>query len=331
MTTSRPFCLFIPTLGRNPASLWVNGKTSCMKFRCLVLLLALCRGAAQSQVTTDTLLIHFDYNQSLITPQSASTLDSFLQAHRAATITQVTLTGHCDFIGSHLYNDSLSQQRVKAAKEYLGGKGLSPSLFSQEAALGKRQPLNPASTDAARAMNRRVELVFVKQAIVQAPPPAQEQVLEVKKRAQPVKEAISGPTIRPPLAELINDTATKAGSTLVLPNMNFVPGRHYLLQESHPVLQELLKVMQDNPNLQIEIHGHICCLSGGDGPDNDLGTNNLSVERAKAIYDYLVNAGISPARMSYKGFGSSRKLFPAERTPMEMSKNRRVEIKIVSK
>lgn len=319
MTTSRPFCLFIPTLGRNPASLWVNGKTSCMKFRCLILLLVLCRGTAQSQVTTDTLLIHFDYNQSLITPQSASTLDSFLQAHRSATITQVTLTGHCDFIGSHIYNDSLSQQRVRAAKEYLGGKGLPPSLFNQEAAWGKRQPLNPASTDAARAMNRRVELIFVKQAIVQAPPPVVEQALEVKK---PIQSA---------LAELIKDTATKAGSTLVLPNMNFVPGRHFLLQESYPILRELLKVMQDNPNLQIEIHGHICCLSGGDGPDNDLGTNNLSVERAKAIYDYLVKAGIPPARMSYQGFGSSRKLFPAERTPMEMSKNRRVEIKIVSK
>ncbi|NII27506.1 OmpA family protein [Pseudoflavitalea sp. X16] len=287
-----------------------------MKFRCLLLLLVLCRGAAQSQVTPDTLLIHFDYNQSLITPRSAITLDSFLQANRAATITQVTLKGHCDFIGSHIYNDSLSQQRVKAAKEYLGGKGLPPSLFSQEAALGKRMPLNPAATDAARAINRRVELVFVKQVIAQAPPPVEEQALEVKK---------------PALATLINDSATKAGSTLVLPDMNFVPGRHYLLQGSYPILQELLKAMQDNPNLQIEIHGHICCLSGGDGPDSDLGTNNLSVERAKAIYDYLVNAGISRARMSYQGFGSSRKLFPAERTPMEMSKNRRVEIKIVNK
>lgn len=300
-----------------------------MKFRCLFLLLVLCRGIVQSQATTDTLLIHFDYNQSLITPRSAVKLDSFLLANPAATITQVTLTGHCDFIGSHIYNDALSQQRVQAAKAYLGSKGLPSSLFGQEAAQGKRMPLNRAATDAARAMNRRVELVFVKQGIAQvAPAPKAEREVEPE---QPVEQALPRPAIRPALAELIKDTATKAGSTLVLPNMNFVPGRHYLLQESYPVLQELLKVMQDHPSLQIEIHGHICCLSGGDGPDNDLGTNNLSVERAKAIYDYLVNAGIAPARMSYKGFGSSRKLFPAERTPMEMSKNRRVEIKIVSK
>lgn len=303
-----------------------------MKFRCFLFLLFLDGGTAQSQVTTDTLLIHFDYNQSLITPRSATILDSFLRANPAATITQVALTGHCDFIGSHAYNDSLSQQRVRAAREYLGRKGLPPALFGHEAALGKRTPLNPESTDAARAMNRRVELVFVKQAIVGAAP-AKKAEPEVE-QALAVKETVSGPAIRmngPALATLIKDTATKAGSTLVLPNMNFVPGRHYLLRESYPVLRELLQVMQDNPTLQIEIHGHICCQSGPDGRDSDLGTDNLSVERAKAIYNYLVEAGISASRMSYKGFGSSRKLFPAERTPLEMEKNRRVEIKIVSK
>lgn len=290
-----------------------------MKYHYFSLFLFLCYGTARSQQTTDTLLIHFDYNQSLVTPRSAAILDSFLQTNPAAVITQVSLTGHCDFIGSHAYNDSLSQQRVLSTKTYLVSKGLSPTLFSHEAGLGKRAPLLLATTDEARTINRRVAIVVSKQAPeVKATPPPREEPLASNNK--------------PTLSDIIKDTATKAGSTLVLPDLNFEPGRHFLLSGSYAVLRELYRVMKDNPTLQIEIHGHICCLSGGvDGPDVDTGAPDLSVQRAKAIYTYLLTAGIAANRMQYKGFGSSKKLYPEERSPLEQTKNRRVEIKIVSK
>lgn len=288
-----------------------------MRSYCLALLLIICCKAARSQQTTDTLLVHFDFNQAILTTQAAATLDSFLQLNALATITQIYLTGHCDFIGSHHYNDSLSHERVKATKTFLERKGCSPTLFGQQAGLGKRQPLELAETDAARATNRRVELIFIKQVSVKATPP---------KTAAVVTPASSR------LADIIKDSSTKVGSKLVLPNMNFEPGRHFLLSGSFGILRELYKVMKDNPTLQIEIHGHVCCMSGGvDGPDVDTGAPDLSVQRAKAIYEYLVSAGISAQRMQYKGFGSSQKLFPEERTPLEETKNRRVEIKIISK
>lgn len=289
-----------------------------MKSHCLALLMIVCCNAARSQQTAVTLLVHFDFNQATLTTQATATLDSFLQFNPLATITQISLAGHCDFIGSHHYNDSLSQERVKVTKAYLESKGCSPALFGQEAGLGKRQPLELAETDAARATNRRVELVFIKQAEFKATPP-------------PKTEAVvrTGP---PRLSDIIKDSSTKVGSKLVLPNMNFEPGRHFLLSGSFGILRELYQAMKDNPTLQIEIHGHVCCMSGGvDGPDVDTGAPNLSVQRAKAIYDYLVSAGIAAQRMQYMGFGSSQKLFPEERTPLEETKNRRVEIKIISK
>jgi len=289
-----------------------------MKSYCLALLMIVCCHTSRSQQITDTLLVHFDFNQAVLTTQAAATLDSFLQLNPLATITHISLAGHCDFIGSHHYNDSLSQERVKATKAYLENKGCSPALFGQEAGLGKRQPLELAQTDVARATNRRVELIFIKQAPVKVtPPPREEKVV----------------TPRPSrLSDIIKDSSTKVGSKLVLPNMNFEPGRHFLLSGSFGILRELYQVMKDNPTLQIEIHGHVCCMSGGvDGPDVDTGAPNLSVQRAKAIYDYLVSAGIAAQRMQYMGFGSSQKLFPEERTPLEETKNRRVEIKITSK
>jgi outer membrane protein OmpA-like peptidoglycan-associated protein len=291
--------------------------SSGMRSYCLALLIIASCNTARSQQTTDTLLVHFDYDQAVLTTQATATLDSFLQLNPLAAITQIYLAGHCDFIGSHHYNDSLSQARVKATKAYLERKGCSPALFGQEAGLGKRQPLELAATDAARTMNRRVELVFTKKSPVKATAPREEPVVTVASSR---------------LSDMIKDSSTKVGSKLVLPNMNFEPGRHFLLSGSFGILRELYKVMKDNPTLQIEIHGHVCCMSGGvDGPDVDTGAPDLSVQRAKAIYDYLVSAGISAQRMQYKGFGSSQKLFPEERTPLEETKNRRVEIKIISK
>jgi outer membrane protein OmpA-like peptidoglycan-associated protein len=69
---------------------------------------------------------------------------------------------------------------------------------------------------------------------------------------------------------------------------------------------------------------------GLDGRDADNGSADLSVQRAKFVYDFLVDKGIKKSRMSYKGFGASNKLYPLERTERERTLNRRVEIRVIS-
>jgi outer membrane protein OmpA-like peptidoglycan-associated protein len=294
-----------------------------MKHYGLILLMLMSSFTALSQEkTTDSLVIHFEYNRSAITPKSATTLDSFLQVVPSIRIKQVSLYGHCDFIGSHKYNDSLSLQRIQATRTYLAEKGVDISHFTQITAFGKRKPQDIASTDNARAINRRVEIVVTKQLIIQEAPAK----VEIK-AAEPARKAP-----QPAFSERIKDSAVKAGSKLIIPNLIFEGGRHFLQQQSYPALQDLLKAMQDNPNLVIEIQGHVCCQQNGrDGHDDDLRTNDLSVQRAKTIYDYLVDKGIAKRRMEYKGFGSSQKIFPQELTPEEITQNRRVEIKIIRK
>jgi outer membrane protein OmpA-like peptidoglycan-associated protein len=81
--------------------------------------------------------------------------------------------------------------------------------------------------------------------------------------------------------------------------------------------------MKANPKLKIAIEGHICCATS-----DDL---NLSGMRAKVVYDYLVNNGISGNRLSHQGFGSSRPIIPLpETTEEERIQNRRVEVRILS-
>ncbi|MBF6609146.1 MAG: OmpA family protein, partial [Flavobacterium sp.] len=92
--------------------------------------------------------------------------------------------------------------------------------------------------------------------------------------------------------------------------------------DSRGKLYELLFVMQSNPELKIEIQGHLCCMP--------VDRNNLSTHRARAIYKFLEAHDIPKNRISYKGFGSDRPLFPIpEKNEQERAANRRVEILVV--
>ncbi len=277
--------------------------------------------SAPAQVT-DTILLHFDFNQSALLPKDVITLDSlFGSIKNTFLIRHIQITGHCDSIGSLHYNDSLSQQRVTAVKNYLTNKGMDSSLFSNVTAMGKRSPLNNNSNEIKRALNRRVELI-----IERSPKPSPN---------TPAKKDTVTTTKVPPNADishLMRDTLTKKGTTFTLRDLNFYGNRHILLPGSVHVLEELLLALKENPKIEIEIRGYVCCTpENEDGYDMDAQSPHLSVNRAKAIYDYLVTNGVDKSRLSFKGFGGSYKLYPDEKTEMEQTLNRRVEIKIVKK
>jgi outer membrane protein OmpA-like peptidoglycan-associated protein len=265
---------------------------------------------------TDTIIIHFDFDRSDIRPEAAATLDSFLSAANTAAIQQIELYGHCDYVGDHGYNDALSLRRVAQAKAYLLQKGLGENVFQKNDGFGKRRPLNDNATSLERLQNRRVEVVVHWRAtdVPVTQPPAEEKKPQVS------------------LTELIKDTATKAGSNIILRNLQFQPGRHFLLPQSMPTLDTLYQVLTANPTLEIEIQGHVCCTpTNTDGLDIDLSTYDLSIQRARTIYDDLVRRGIAAKRLGYRGFGGSRKLYPFERDDFERQENRRVELRIIKR
>src|SRR5690606_29776359 len=93
------------------------------------------------------------------------------------------------------------------------------------------------------------------------------------------------------------------------------PGSHKVRDESLPELQKLLNTMYANPGLTIQIEGHICCLNrnGSDGYDYDSDEFHLSLNRAKTVYDYLVQNRVKPDRLKYAGFGMARPLVMPEK------------------
>jgi len=114
--------------------------------------------------------------------------------------------------------------------------------------------------------------------------------------------------------------------------IEFRPGRHAIMPDAIYILNALLEVMMNYPNMRIEIQGHICCQLGEtDGLDMDTGEPQLSLNRALAVKQWLMQKGIDEKRMEVKGFGGRYpKVFP-EKTEADKQKNRRVEILILEK
>ena len=267
--------------------------------------------------TIERFVINFDFDRSDITGVAKRKLDSFLQSNTISTIQQIELNGHCDAIGNHVYNDQLSGRRVNSTKEFLLNSNIPDNVFHNLKGFGKRSPLNDNSGEQERFLNRRVEIIIQRKTEPEAV--AQQPINEPEKKDQT-------------LAERIKDTTTKTGTNIILKNLNFYGGRHILLPQSVPTLTELVNVLKENPTLEIEIQGHICCTFGPeDGLDIDTNTPNLSVNRARAIYEHLISNGIDRNRLSYRGFGHSRPLVYPEDTEERRTTNRRVEIKIIKK
>lgn len=86
---------------------------------------------------------------------------------------------------------------------------------------------------------------------------------------------------------------------------------------SATVVREVIDILKANPSMKVEIIGHM------DKVENKENLNDLSTERAKAIYEYLIKNGISADRVSYKGIKSSQPLDDSG-TQDSLAKNRRV-------
>jgi len=270
----------------------------------LITLLIICSSVLSFAQGNEKITVYFRFNDYKLNDISRSKIDSLL--HTSAFVAY-RIEAHCDSVGNHAYNDNLSMQRALSVKEYLTKNNVNDSLISINP-MGERFPLFTNATDQSRALNRCVELY----------------VTPIKKLPVPKRANPSGDSI-------LNLKNVNVGANLRLENINFEGGRHKLIPSSIPTLQQLLKTMKAYPTLEIEIHGYICCEKpGSDGLDFDTRTNDLSVNRARVVYDYLVERGIEATRLSYKGFGANNKLVE-EKTEADRAINRRVEIKIVRK
>jgi outer membrane protein OmpA-like peptidoglycan-associated protein len=113
----------------------------------------------------------------------------------------------------------------------------------------------------------------------------------------------------------------KVGYIFQLENLYFQADSSTINKNSETVLYKLLKFMNNNATISIEIGGHTNSLPVTEYCDK------LSNDRAKNVADFLVRNGISRSRITYKGYGK-RNPIADNNTELGKQKNQRVEIKI---
>jgi outer membrane protein OmpA-like peptidoglycan-associated protein len=101
--------------------------------------------------------VTFDYNSATVRPGLYSEIDRIVNVLLKYPQTVIRVEGHTDSSGSDAYNMDLSQRRADSVKNLFIQRGLSPSRI-ETMAFGESLPVADNSTEAGRAMNRRVEI-----------------------------------------------------------------------------------------------------------------------------------------------------------------------------
>jgi outer membrane protein OmpA-like peptidoglycan-associated protein len=104
--------------------------------------------------------------------------------------------------------------------------------------------------------------------------------------------------------------------------LNFRTGSAELMSSSQPVLHELRETLEANPSLTIELIGHT------DAQGSEESNQGLSERRARSVYAWLVDNGITPSRLRTSGRGELQPIADNE-TVEGRALNRRVEVRTV--
>ena len=114
----------------------------------------------------------------------------------------------------------------------------------------------------------------------------------------------------------------QVGEKVILKNIFFETAKYDLKPASEVELNKLIDFLTENPNLKIELGGHT------DNVGKDEDNQKLSENRAKSVYNYLINHSVDSNRLTYKGFGESQPIQTND-TDAGRAQNRRTEFKIV--
>ncbi|WP_395045531.1 OmpA family protein [Flavobacterium sp.] len=270
-------------------------------------------------------VVYFDSNKHEVNNIENRKLQDWISLNKDSKI--VAINGFTDEDGSNGFNDTLAKKRVDFIFNQIKDKLKIREDFKTRS-FGEN--FNQ-STD--KSLNRKVTIYY----ILLKDLAREDEILGIKKEVviQPKKEIKypeklifdnpNGTTSEYVLDREFMKKVGEAqvGEKLKMDNLNFRINTFIVNPESRGKMFELLLVLQKNPNLKVEIHGHLCC--------QPIDRVDLSTQRAKAIYNFLVNNDIDKTRLSYKGFGSTIPIYALpEKDETQRAANRRVEILIVS-
>ena len=244
-----------------------------------MLFLCLCSLMSFSQKDI-THIVYFETDKFTIPETEEYRLISFLNDIENLDVEKISIYGFCDDRGSHAYNMVLSQNRANTIRQVFSDFEFDESLITHIDGKGELllKVVKASDISKVRGLNRKVEI------IVSPVYPPRKQNFNYKK------------------LEHILTNDLKVGDKILLENLYFERGYSYLVPESKYVLNRVANALAKRSGVYFTIEGHVCCTNGiKDAIDGKTKKRNLSQARAKYVYDYLANNGISKRRMTYVG------------------------------
>ncbi|MCB9764693.1 MAG: OmpA family protein [Alphaproteobacteria bacterium] len=103
--------------------------------------------------------------------------------------------------------------------------------------------------------------------------------------------------------------------------IQFQTGKAIIRPESYGILDSVIQVLNDYPQIEVRIEGHT------DSDGSDESNMRLSKDRADAVFEYLIAHGVDARRLETVGFGETKPI-DTNKTAEGKQKNRRVEFHI---
>lgn len=121
----------------------------------------------------------------------------------------------------------------------------------------------------------------------------------------------------------IHEVSQEVGKVLRLDNLIFETGKIKIEEESYEELNLVVKMMNENPKMIIQLEGHT------DYQGNADENMKLSEARVEAVRKYLIEKKIEKSRVKTKAFGGTKPISHDD-TPEAHRLNRRVELRILA-
>ncbi len=311
--------------------------------------------------------VYFDSGKFDLRPLEDTTLQALVQKSINVKDYVINIEAYTDSIGSLASNEILSSQRANTIKKWLLSHGIIDVASIHIAHWGEDKPVADNTSETGRQLNRRatlrlyqrIPMTTIEGTLVdqETGTPIQGSIVihtkEVRdsfltlsngkfSRLVP-DETIMGIDVyakgyffdtkmiktsesRNEFLEFLLPPA-KLGAVVDINNLYYYGNQDVLLPASRPELPKILKFMELNDGLKIEIGGHINHPNSPPVLKNSW-NYDLSVRRAKMVRDYLIEHKIDSTRIEYQGYGNYEMRFPNATTENEQAKNRRVQIKI---
>lgn len=260
----------------------------------------------------DSIPIYYDIGKFILTNKQENKLSSFIKTLDTSLVYKVKIVSSTDYLGSIKSNFILANKRAKEIKKVF--HITNSSLFSNIETVNKGEisEFEKEKKDKiiGNVKNRKTTILFI--------------IDDEKKIISEKKIYIYNPKKQ--------EFELEIGKKFILKKLIFNRGTAIMQQRSKSSLLGLLRFLKENPKVEIEIQGHLCCNAGKYQPEKSkikpYPKSNLSSKRAKFVYKYLVKNRIRSKRLTYNGYGFQFPLYYPEKTQTDKSLNKRVEILI---